>query len=48
MKKFMTLMLGLSLFAGAATIAFGQDKADDSKKETKKKKKKKKSTDDKK
>ncbi len=41
MKKFMSLMLGLSLVMGAASFAFAQDKTDDSKKETKKKKKKK-------
>jgi hypothetical protein len=39
MKKFMTLMLGLSLFVGAATVTFAQDTT---KKEGKKKGKKKK------
>ena len=47
MKKLMSLMLGLSLFVGAATV-FAQDKTDDSKKSTKKKGKKKKSDDTKK
>ena len=44
MKKFLTLMLGLTLFVGAATVTFAQDtkKEDD----TTKKKKKKKKTDD--
>jgi hypothetical protein len=47
MRKLMSLMLGLSLLTGVATIAFGQDdaKKDDS---GKKKKKKKKADDDKK
>jgi hypothetical protein len=39
MKKIMSVMLGLSLVLGAATVAFGQDKTDTTK--TKKKKKKK-------
>ena len=39
----MSLMLGMSLVLGAATMAFGQDK-DTSKKTTKKSKKSKKST----
>jgi hypothetical protein len=43
MRKLMSLMLGLSLLTGVATIAFGQDKTDDT---TKKKKKKKKEGDD--
>lgn len=42
MKKFVTLMLGLSLFVGAATV-FAQDKMDDTSKTTKKSKKSKKS-----
>ena len=42
MKKFMSIMLGLSLAMGAVTVAFAQDKGDDtSKKEGKKKGKKK-------
>jgi hypothetical protein len=45
MRKLMSLMLGLSLLTGVATVAFGQD---DSKKDEKKKKKKKKADDDKK
>ena len=40
----MSLMLGLSLVIGAASVAFGQD-TDKSKKETKKKGKKKKGDD---
>jgi hypothetical protein len=43
MKKIMSLMLGMSLVLGAATVAFGQDK--DTTKSTKKAKKAKKSTD---
>jgi len=42
MKKFMTLMLGLTLITGAVTVAFAQDKKDDTKKEEGKKKGKKK------
>lgn len=43
MKKFMSIMLGLTLFVGAATVTFAQDtKKDDS---TAKKKGKKKKTD---
>jgi hypothetical protein len=42
MKKFMSIMLGLSLVIGSATVAFGQDKKDDTKKTDKKKGKKKK------
>ena len=41
MKKFMSIMLGLSLAMGAVTVAFAQDKGDDTKKEGKKKGKKK-------
>jgi hypothetical protein len=44
MKKLMSILLGLSLFVGAATV-FAQDTTDKSKTTTKKKKKKK--TDDK-
>ena len=44
MRKLMSLMLGLSLFTGVATIAFGQ--ADTNKEDTTKKKKKKKKADD--
>jgi uncharacterized protein YxeA len=44
MKKIMSLMLGMSLVLGAASVAFGQDKMDTSKKTTKKTKKSKKST----
>jgi len=40
MKKIMSIMLGLSLVLGAASVAFGQDKTDTTKKTTKKKKKK--------
>jgi hypothetical protein len=47
MKKFLSLMLGMSLVLGAATVAFAQDKGDE-KKETKKKKGKKKNGDEKK
>jgi hypothetical protein len=39
MKKIMSIMLGLSLVLGAATVAFGQDKTDTTKKTKKKKKK---------
>jgi hypothetical protein len=40
MRKLMSLMLGLSLLTGVATVAFGQDdKKDDSGKKKKKKKK---------
>jgi len=46
MKKFMSVMLGLSLVLGAATVAFAQDKTDDTKKEGKKKGKKKGTDDD--
>ena len=42
MKKFATLMLGLSLALGCVSVSFG---ADDTKKETKKKSKKKKKSD---
>jgi hypothetical protein len=44
MKKIMSLMLGLSLLTGAATVAFAQDKSD-SEKTGKKGKKGKKGTD---
>jgi hypothetical protein len=44
MRKIMSLMLGLSLITGVASIAFAQDK-DDSKKDEKKKKGKKKKED---
>ena len=40
MKKIMSVMLGLSLVLGAASVAFGQDKTDTTTKKTKKKKKK--------
>jgi len=40
MKKIMSVMLGLSLVLGAASVAFGQDKAETTTKKTKKKKKK--------
>ena len=40
MRKFMTLMLGLSLLTGAATISLAQEKKEESKKEGKKKGKK--------
>jgi hypothetical protein len=43
MRKLMSLMLGLSLLTGVATVAFGQD---DKKDDTTKKKKKKKGADD--
>ena len=39
MKKFMTMMLGLSLVVGSATVVFGADDKDKDKKETKKGKK---------
>lgn len=50
MKKFMSIMLGLSLILGAATVTFAQDdkKMTDKKSTEKKAKKKKKGTDDKK
>ena len=42
MKKFMSIMLGLTLAMGAVSVGFAQDKTDDtSKKEGKKKGKKK-------
>jgi|HubBroStandDraft_1064217.scaffolds.fasta_scaffold2251173_1 hypothetical protein len=44
MKKIMSLMLGMSLVLGAATVAFGQDK--DTSKSTKKSKKKAKTSKD--
>jgi len=40
MKKIMSIMLGLSLVAGAASFAFAQDKSDTTKTTKKKKKKK--------
>jgi hypothetical protein len=43
MRKLMSLLLGLSLLTGVATVAFGQD---DKKDDTTKKKKKKKGADD--
>jgi hypothetical protein len=48
MKKLMTLMLGMSLVLGLATVTFAQDKKDDTKKDTKKKKGKKKTEGEKK
>jgi len=42
MKKIMSVMLGLSLVLGAASVAFAQDKSDTTKKTNKKKGKKKK------
>lgn len=42
MKKIMSLMLGMSLVLGAASVAFAQDKAATDKKTTKKKASKKK------
>ncbi len=47
MKKIMSVMLGLSLVLGLATVSFAQDKGDDTKKEGKKKGKKKKEGDEK-
>ena len=41
MKKIMSIMLGLSLVLGAASLAFGQDKTTDTTKGKKKDKKKK-------
>lgn len=38
MKKFMTMMLGLSLVLGGATVVFGQDAPAPAKKEKKAKK----------
>lgn len=38
MKKFMTVLLGLSLVIGSASVAFGNPAADDKKTEKKKKK----------
>lgn len=38
MKKFMTMMLGLSLVLGAASVAFGEDAPAKKEKKTKKKK----------
>ncbi len=45
MKKFMSIMLGLSLVIGAATVSFAADDKKMEKKEKKKKTKKSKSTD---
>jgi uncharacterized protein YxeA len=45
MKKIMSLMLGLSLIVGAATVAFAQDTAKKEDSTTKKKGKKKKADD---
>ena len=42
MKKFMSLMLGLTLVVGLTTVAFAQDKKEDKKEDGKKKGKKKK------
>jgi hypothetical protein len=39
MKKIMSLMLGMSLILGAATVAFGQDTTDTTKAKKKGKKK---------
>ncbi|MEO8028232.1 MAG: hypothetical protein ABI823_17240 [Bryobacteraceae bacterium] len=45
MKKFMSIMLGLTLFVGAATVSFaGDDKMTTKKEKKEKKKKSKKST----
>ena len=41
MKKFMSVMLGLSLVLGLASVSFAEDKKEDTKKEGKKKGKKK-------
>ena len=41
MKKFLSVLLGLSLFTGAAVLSFSQEKKEGEKKEEKKKKKKK-------
>lgn len=40
MKKFMSVLLGLSLVIGAATVSFAGDDKKEEKKEKKKKKKK--------
>jgi uncharacterized protein YxeA len=45
MKKIMSVMLGMSLVIGAASVMFAQDKTDNTK-TTKKKSKKKKKTDE--
>jgi DNA invertase Pin-like site-specific DNA recombinase len=42
MKKFMTLMLGMSLVLGTVATSFAQEKKEDTKKEQKKSKKSKK------
>ena len=44
MKKFMTIMLGLSFVLGTAAVAFGDDAKDTTKKEKKAKKAKAKKT----
>jgi hypothetical protein len=44
MKKFMSIMLGLTLVVGAATVVSAQDKKEDKKEDGKKKKGKKKKT----
>jgi uncharacterized protein YxeA len=46
MKKIMSVMLGMSLVIGAASVMFAQDKTDTTTKTTKKKSKKKKKTDE--
>jgi hypothetical protein len=48
MKKLMTVLLGLSLVIGTATVTFAQDKKDDKKTEKKAKKSKSKKTEEKK
>jgi hypothetical protein len=45
MKKFMSIMLGLTLLTGAVSVVFAQDKGDTKKEEGKKKKGKKKKED---
>jgi hypothetical protein len=45
MKKFLSMMLGLSLVLGAASMAFGEETKDTTKKEKTKKSKKAKKTD---
>jgi uncharacterized metal-binding protein len=47
MKKIMSLMIGMSLVIGAATLAFADDTKKDTKKSDDTKKKKKKKSDDK-
>jgi uncharacterized protein YqhQ len=48
MKKLMTVLLGLSLVIGTATVTFAQDKKEDKKTEKKAKKSKAKKTEEKK